>query len=205
MKNDLHPLILTCLSLAVINRMTGSPKSNSARAGREGLIQRVLFRFFHRCASAASVLFPTFKTWRLFFTAVSLVFCNLGCTTLGHRLTGIDRSVVEIRQAITKAIGEPVFVSPNGRSFKSKFFPRRADVTFNPLQAKERLFSEVTILGDSRPYDVDVLVYSQLKSGNGYSEATLDESQSRDLGLNIQYRLNQSRDEKNFIDDFRPF
>lgn len=142
---------------------------------------------------------------RILFLILPLTFVQFGCTTLGYKVGSIDRSVIEIRQAITIAMGEPETVSENGRVFRSKYFPRRPDVRFDPNRSPERLRAEVTILGDRRPYDLSILVYSQTKVGNGYSEPRLDEVRSRDLGLSIQFRLNQSRDSKNFIDDFRPF
>ena len=117
----------------------------------------------------------------------------------------LDRSPQEIKQAVLSIIGEPLETSKNGRQFRSRYEGRDGSTRINPTEVSERLYSMITILGDERPYQLHVQTFSQRRQSSGYSKPRYEAEKSKGLGLAIQMRLSQSRGEKNFIDDFRPF
>lgn len=139
----------------------------------------------------------------IFFSAVCLVFFS-SCQNLGHRIEDVDRAILDLRRVIESAMGDSVEISKNGRVFRSKI-QSRARSGDNSGEYSERSYDVVTVLGDRRPYRILVQSMSQQRLANGYSAFRYDPKRSRDFGLVIQMRLSQSRGDKNFIDDFRPF
>ncbi len=72
--------------------------------------------------------------------------------------------------------------------------------------AKERYSTRVTILGDRRPYDIQVQVLIEDRDDEGGFELTdRDDDKAATLADKIKKALNQSRDTRNIIDDFRSF
>ncbi|MEI7973045.1 MAG: hypothetical protein WCH11_01620 [Bdellovibrio sp.] len=151
-----------------------------------------------------------FLTWNLihrlqfiFFVAACLTFLS-SCQSRGHRIEDVDRSVLDLRRVIESAMGDSVEISKNGRVFRSKTQSRSGSGE-DGGEYSERFYDVVTVLGDRRPYRILVQSMSQSRLANGYSAFRYDSKRSRDFGLVIQMKLSQSRGDKNFIDDFRPF
>jgi hypothetical protein len=72
--------------------------------------------------------------------------------------------------------------------------------------AKERFYSHITILGDRRPYDIQVEVLIEARDQDGSFEMVdRDDEKAAVLADKIRKALNQSRDSRNVIDDFRSF
>ena len=104
--------------------------------------------------------------------------------------------------------------SINGREFYSKFFVPEGRVRFwgkPKSNAKSRYYARIIILGDRRPYDVDIIVIKQeLVKSWGKSEQSFE-----DIGASQKYghqfadyfkvNLTKSLKDRNFIDDFRVF
>ncbi len=135
---------------------------------------------------------------------VAVLLTDLGCAS-GVTVKDLNRSLIEIKSAIVKVIGDPEKTSPNNREFTSRYYPPAPDFKFDPMKSKMRLKAKITLLGDRRPYDLQVEVFREVKTSEGYSDPELDLKYSRDLSLDIRGKLHQSRDDRNFIDDFRPF
>lgn len=127
------------------------------------------------------------------------------CVTDGSLIEGSDRSMREIRAAFLAVAGEPRKESENRRTFYSKYFPRHQDPNFNQDRARERLYGRFTILGDRRPYDVQVEVVVEVRTPDGYEEVGVDEALSQELSKSVQTELIKSSEGRNVIDDFRPF
>lgn len=96
--------------------------------------------------------------------------------------------------------------SVNGRELRSAYF---SPADFNPEAAgdkNERAFADVTILGSSRPYQIDVKVYRQRRGAGGrYSRPVPDEALAQRLASFIKESLAHRREDRNVIDDFRAF
>jgi hypothetical protein len=129
-----------------------------------------------------------------------------GCATGGVILRETPLSVSETRRVVVAVIGEPRSVSQNGREIVSKFYDRRDKAIAKMEMAKERYYTHVTILGDRRPYDiqVEVLVEGRNPEG-GFDQVTRDDNKATTIAEKLRQALNQSRDTRNVIDDFRSF
>jgi len=96
--------------------------------------------------------------------------------------------------------------SRNGRTFESNFFIPKGNWDDDGTDAKDRAFARSTILGSSRPYTVEVTVYRQRKLGPGeYSEPEADDVLTERLANKIETDIANRREDRNIIDDFKPF
>lgn len=139
---------------------------------------------------------------------IAAILCALfvmACATEGHVIRNSDRGMREIRQAFIAAAGPARKENENGRIFQSEYFPRHPDPNFKANKAKERLHGRFTILGDRRPYDIQVEVMIEEKTHEGYEEVGVDESLSQELANQLKKELLKSREGRNIIDDFKPF
>lgn len=136
---------------------------------------------------------------------IFLICCLFSGCISGHLITESQHSIGEIRNAILYISGTPRSVSENQREYVSTYFPRRKDPHFDPSRARERLYAKFTILGDRRPYDIQVQVFIENKVEGGYDEVGLDDGMSDQLANELKLRLTRSREDRNAIDDLRVF
>ena len=139
----------------------------------------------------------------------ALLFLVLGlaiaCSTEGYRVNDQNWSLADIKKAIMLTIGDPRHVSENQRSFYSQYFSRRKESKFDPEKSKERLYAKVTILGDERPYDIDLEVIVEQRNGGVYENIGTDPKEASKLGTDLENKLNQGRKDRNVIDGLRAF
>lgn len=137
---------------------------------------------------------------------LSLMLSIVGCRTGGVILRETPMNVSETRRIIVAVMGEPRSVSQNGRELLSKYYDKNNKQITNMDMARQRLYTHVTVLGDRRPYDVQVEVLVEERSPSGSFEMTRrDDVKAADVAEKIRQTLNQSRDNRNIIDDFRSF
>ncbi|WP_413559248.1 hypothetical protein [Bdellovibrio sp. HCB209] len=138
---------------------------------------------------------------------ISFIFLILvGCQTTGVRLRETPLGVSETRKVIMSVIGQVREVSENGRELYSMYYDRKGAPIKAMDMAKERYYSHLIVLGDRRPYDisVDVLVEARDQDG-GWELVDHDDQKAAVLADKLKKALNQSRDSRNVIDDFRSF
>ncbi|WP_413585891.1 hypothetical protein [Bdellovibrio sp. HCB274] len=130
----------------------------------------------------------------------------MGCQTTGVLLRDTPLNISETRKVIVSVVGEVRNVSENGRELFSKYYDRRGNPIQNMDMAKERYYSHLIVLGDRRPYNisVDVLVEARDQDG-GWDLVDHDDQKAAVLADKLKKALNQSRDSRNIIDDFRSF
>lgn len=133
---------------------------------------------------------------------LSLLIC--ACST-GHIIRESGRSIEDIKQAILIIAGEPRVVSENKREFTSNYFSRKKDPNFDPAKSKERLFAKFTILGDRRPYDIQVQVFIEQRTDGTYEEVGLDDVFTDQIATELKRQLTKRPGDRNVIDDFRAF
>ena len=140
-----------------------------------------------------------------FFTLLAALLLS-GCSTpQGVVLKETPLGISETRRIISSVTGIPRMISENGRELYSQFFDRKGRVD-DFLTARERLYSRVTILGERRPYNIEVLVIIQNKQAdNKFLDVGHDMRRSEELAEKIRAALNESRDKRNIIDDFKPY
>lgn len=132
------------------------------------------------------------------------IFWIAGCRTGGVILRDSTASLTELKQAIVEAVGQPKKAQDEGREIITDFHDRNFEEVKEG--AKERYYSRISILGDRRPYDVQVEVFIEKKvAAKKYELIGEDIKLADKLSKKIKAMLNQSRENKNMIDDFRPY
>ncbi len=140
--------------------------------------------------------------WALFFTAP---FLFAGCRT-GVILKDTPLGISETRRTVVTVFGEPRSVSPNGRELYSKYYDKKGVPIERVELVKERFYTLVTILGDRRPYDIQVEVIQEERDDDGiFQVSDRDEAKAAPLAEKLKKALHQSLDSRNIIDDFRSF
>lgn len=133
-----------------------------------------------------------------------LCFALVGCAT-GASIDDANYSVGEIKQVVQSIVGDFRSQSQNQRTIYSKYFGDKKDKAFDEKKSKIRLYAIVMILGDRRPYDIDVEVVREKKTNEGYEDAGTDEMKAQEIAGEIVKRLHEGIENRNVIDDFRVF
>lgn len=128
------------------------------------------------------------------------------CTTTGVRINNTPLSLSESRRTIVSIIGEPRFISTNGRELLSKYYDQKEQPIESMVQAKERYFTHVIILGDRRPYDISVdVIYEERDEDGRFQAVEKMDDMAAPIADKIKKQLYQNVDSRNLIDDFRSF
>lgn len=129
----------------------------------------------------------------------------VGCRT-GVILKETPLSITETRKAVVSVIGEPRKMSSNGRELSSKYYDRSNNMIERMEMQRERYWTHVTILGDRRPYDVQVEVFLEERDEEGvFRQSDRDDARAEEMADTLKKTLYQSLDNRNIIDDFRSF
>lgn len=133
--------------------------------------------------------------------------------TGGEQIKDLDQPLLDIQKAVEARLplGKRM-TSPNGREFYSRYFTV-VDGRIQPGDhATDRFYAHVFVLGDQRPYLVEVLVKRERRVGrqgsdvsNQYEEVARDVRLARLIAKRIQQTLSKRREDRNIIDDFRVF
>ncbi len=136
----------------------------------------------------------------LFFSAILT-----SCQTTKPAVTGVVLSYNTLKTILGNYMpGGIREQSPNGRKLYSGYFvPRNFDE--DGTEAADRAYGIVTILGSSRPYNVDIEVLRERKSGGNYQPEGRDKALTKKLTERLRQALADRREDRNVIDDFRAF
>lgn len=126
------------------------------------------------------------------------------------RIRNVDASVSDLRAVVSTVVPVGIrAVSSNGRELVSKHFVVLKDRYRAAADATDRYYAQITILGDRRPYDVEILVaHEQRVLRNDrftYIIVEYDQNLARELEVKLREELTKRREERNVIDDFRVF
>lgn len=141
------------------------------------------------------------KIFAVLLTAGLLVSCATG----SYKVAELNQSLGDIKRAVTSVIGEPRVLSENQRTYLSQYFSRKPDPKFDPMKSSERMYAKIVILGDRRPYDIEIQVLVEERDESSYVSAGVDMDQAKKIAKDLRQKLNQSREGRNVIDDFRAF
>ncbi len=136
----------------------------------------------------------------------TLVWLSTACTTPGIKIQATEQqSLNYIRFVINKTAPRGVrSASQNQREVLSNYFDVY-DESIDTTTKRERAYAHFLILGASRPYEVEVRVITEKKSGGEYKKIGVDKSHSKFLAKRLEDALAKSREDSNFVDDWRPF
>lgn len=131
-----------------------------------------------------------------------------GCTTPGTAvIENQDRSIQDLSAIVIAAL--PVgkaSVSQNGRTFTSVYFASKGGEFVEGNEAPVRAKAIIVILGDRRPYNIEVTVIQEKKTNTAsYNRIENSDGLARVVIRRIQKALHERRDNRNVIDDFRVF
>lgn len=127
-------------------------------------------------------------------------------------LRNVDMALAHIQASVENSL--PLGrrkVSPNGREFFSNYFlPDGKKIRAAGKNAKQRFYAQVLVLGDRRPYTVEVLVHRERWQGeqNGvkvFERYATDESMAKVVVKRIQKELTKRQKGRDFIDEYRVF
>ena len=140
----------------------------------------------------------------LAFTALGLLTsCETAVT-----INNVNRPYGILRAAVKESLpGGIRKVSENAREYDSYYFAPKGPLDVDAEKAKVRESAHVTILGSGRPYEISVEVSVERRSANSnvYERDGHDERRAKEIARQIQTGLSNRRDERNMIDDFKPF
>lgn len=144
------------------------------------------------------------KQWAGLLSVLAAILMS-GCRT-GVILKETPLGLSETRKAVVSVIGEPRLLSPDGRELFSKYYDKKNNLIGRLEMASERYYTLVSILGDRRPYDiqVEVIVEDRGEDGKFYFADKFDDK-AKPIAEKIKRALNQSLGNRNVIDDFRSF
>jgi hypothetical protein len=136
-----------------------------------------------------------------------LILVINGCVTGYKEVREGDHSLNIIIQAAESVMpGGTRLKSDNGREIESYYFNRfDPEMKINPESAQERSFVKIRILGDRKPYDIELGVFVERLDGGRYKLAGHDEHLGDFYAKWLTDRLAKSRGELNAIDVFKPF
>lgn len=148
-------------------------------------------------------------TMRVLVVLISLVWI-VSCTS-GVKVTDVELPLTVIQQSVIGSLPSAVRdQSINGREFISDYYGGDKQKRFDPQKSPRRYYAHVIVLGDRRPYDIEIIVNVEKRVDNGrgvghYQLFGYDESASQTLAEKIRDDLSKKRGETNIIDDFRAF
>lgn len=126
------------------------------------------------------------------------------------KINEVDRPLGELRAIVAGILptGQRA-VSPNGRELLSRHFVVEGPEFKPAADALTRYFARILILGDRRPYNIEILVTQEKRvlkneqftyAVTGYSSRLAKELEKR-----LRTELTKRREDLNIIDDFRVF
>lgn len=118
----------------------------------------------------------------------------------------VDASASDIRKAFVMSFGEPKEISENGRVLISKYHDQKGKFEESASTAKIRRYTKIEIMGDRRPFNVNMDVHvEQMQSDKSYEDIDTDERLANEMAKRLKKSLNQSLGNRNAIDDLRAF
>lgn len=142
-----------------------------------------------------------------FCIAIMLSYLLVGCATGASTINDLSMSISDLQRVVTDALplGKRT-ESRNGREFYSNYFLVKKGEYEEALSTTKRNFAVITILGDRRPYQIEVVVIIEHRNQSGeFSKVGYDTGLARVITRRIQKTLHERRDNRNIIDDFRVF
>lgn len=119
----------------------------------------------------------------------------------------IDRPLQVIQHSIAQSFpGDPEKILNGGRLLISKpFIIKDGELDLAIGEKAHRYYVKVFIRGHRRPYTIDIKAIEQKRTKHGFKDADFSDWIAKGMAKIIHLRLNESREQKNIIDDFRPF
>lgn len=150
----------------------------------------------------------TKKFWVAFLSS-AVVLASASCNSLSGQYVekkGVNASIQGLIKAFDRATNGLRGKSANGRELVSRYQKPGSDSFDNAGGDDVRAYSRLIILGDRRPYTIQVQhVIEERNKGEGYVIKGYDDVIARQtLRKVLQFLVNRP-DREDFIDDFKAF
>jgi hypothetical protein len=122
-------------------------------------------------------------------------------------IEGQDRALGELQTVVSASLpAGKASVSQNQRTYTSNYFTTKGGEFEEASEAPVRYKAIIVILGDRRPYDIEVTVIQEKRDKlSQYVRVGNSEGLARVVIRRIQKALHERREDRNIIDDFRVF
>lgn len=135
----------------------------------------------------------------------TLVFSGLwSCSLLpkGEKISDVDRPLLELQKSVASSL--PMgrkSNSENAREFYSNPYKLKGSAYEAAKPTENHNIAEILVLGDRRPYKIEINVYLIVNS----QRVAKDNKLEKRLKNEILQDLAKRRENRNVIDSFRPF
>jgi len=130
-----------------------------------------------------------------------------GCASGTVSLDDVDMTINDLHRVVANSM--PVRVkneTANGREFYSVYFVPKGGDFEESDGGPRRYIAHVEIIGDQKPYRIDITVTLQKRVEEAHYESDrTEEGMARVISRRIQKALHERREDRNVIDDFRVF
>jgi hypothetical protein len=143
----------------------------------------------------------------LVISAFTLTSCSMGGPMYGP----VDKSIVEIREGIIKALPIKInYANIDSREYRSVPFVRYGTKIKEATNELQRAYALIYIRGNKRPYTIEVVVgveeaESPLAIQKGFKTIGYDERIAKIILARLKAHLNKRREDSNLVDDFKIF
>lgn len=150
-----------------------------------------------------SFAYPTLPTHLLIFMMSTLFF--LGCAS-SVKSDEMNYPLIKLHQVTNHAMkGAVLRKSDNNRIYFSKYHAPGIDINAGVGKKKERGQLVISIFGDSRPYYLVVLYRIEVLDGGKFSLDRYDKGIAQKYLDQINQYLASRPEDRDVIDDFRPY
>jgi hypothetical protein len=139
------------------------------------------------------------------------IFTTLSCAMSGPMYGPVNKSLVEIRKSIMKAMPVEVsYASKDSREFKSVPFVRYGKKMKEATSELQRAYALIYVRGNERPYTIEVVVAVEeaetpLAIQKNFKVIGYDERIAKIILARLKADLNKRREDPNLVDDFKVF
>lgn len=142
-----------------------------------------------------------------------ILFVTFGCSTFSSSLSGsyvekqgVNASIQGLIKAFDRSTNGLRGKSANGREIVSRYQKPGSKSYDNAGADQVRAYSRLRILGDRRPYDIQVQhVIEERNSNEGYVTKAYDDVMARQVLKKVLEFLVNRPDREDFIDEFKAF
>ena len=132
--------------------------------------------------------------------------CATSETTGGVRSNDVLRPLKDVRKAVYYVLRKNVLrLSENNRTYYSKYHRPGMNLKLSAYKQKQRGQVVITILGDRRPYTLVVQYRIEELSGGKFKLVRYDRGLAEKYLEQLETYLAGRPEERDMIDDFRPY
>ncbi len=148
---------------------------------------------------------PHAEAWIAMTIQLMVVTLFFGCESQVI-IEDVDRPFGVVRAAVKESLpGGIRKTSDNGREFDSNYFAPKGPLDVDGSAGNFRETAHIKILGAGRPYSITIDATIEKKTPRSYENYGRDPGRAKEIETRVRTGLSKRRDDRNMIDDFKPF